>query len=101
MYATGRGVAKDEAQAAEWFRKAAEKGDRFAEYSLGHAYEQGKGVPKDLAEGLKWYRMAAKHNEERAIKRLRELGEPVPAPDESEPETGTGGLTADDLGKLD
>ena len=27
MYAEGRGVAKDDAQAADWFRKAAEQGD--------------------------------------------------------------------------
>ena len=38
---SGRGVAKDEAAAAEWYRKAAEQGDAFATYNLGHMLAGG------------------------------------------------------------
>jgi TPR repeat protein len=34
MYAAGRGVPKDEAQAVQWFRQAAERGDADAKYNL-------------------------------------------------------------------
>ena len=34
MYANGRGVAQDDQQVAEWFRKAAEQGDVFAQNNL-------------------------------------------------------------------
>src|SRR5579863_1985301 len=35
MYAKGQGVPQDIAQAADWYRKAAEQGNAFAEGSLG------------------------------------------------------------------
>lgn len=34
MYENGRGVAKDEAEAAKWYRKAAEQGDESAKKAL-------------------------------------------------------------------
>ena len=37
MYARGQGVAKDEVEAAKWFRKAAVQGDAYAQYALGNA----------------------------------------------------------------
>ena len=43
----GRGVAKDEAQAVEWYRKAAAQGYADAEYNLGLCLELGKGVKPD------------------------------------------------------
>ncbi|NQU56821.1 MAG: SEL1-like repeat protein [Rhodospirillales bacterium] len=59
MYEGGKGVAKDEAQAAVWFRKAAEQGFVVAQNNLGLMYLQGRGVAQDYAEAAKWYRKAA------------------------------------------
>src|SRR5579862_6053961 len=58
-YELGAQVTKDPAQAAVWYRKAAEKGDVRAEHSLGVLYEFGNGVPADLATAVQWYRKAA------------------------------------------
>lgn len=58
-YENGKGIAKDEAQAAEWFRKAAEKGDPLAQDILGYLYANGKGVATDKEHAMVWYRKAA------------------------------------------
>ena len=46
MYENGRGVAEDHAEAAKWFRLAAEQGDAAAQYNLGVMYANGEGVPQ-------------------------------------------------------
>lgn len=56
---TGRGVPKDENEAAKWFRRAADQGDNIAQFELGFMYSTGRGVPQNFPEGLKWYRLAA------------------------------------------
>src|SRR4029453_4247327 len=48
------GVAKDEAEAVKWFRKAAEQNVADAQFSLGVCYANGRGVTKDDAESVKW-----------------------------------------------
>jgi TPR repeat protein len=58
-YHKGRGVAKDEAEAVEWYRKAAEQGHCVAQNNLGVCYHGGTGVDKDEAEAVEWYRKAA------------------------------------------
>ena len=59
MYATGRGVPQDDAEAVRWYRLAAEQGDAYAQYNLGLMYRKGEGVPQDDAEAVRWYRLAA------------------------------------------
>ena len=59
MYAFGRGVTQDYAQAVSWFRKAADQGYAEAQYNLGFRYAIGQGVPQDDAEAVRWYRLAA------------------------------------------
>ena len=59
MYATGRGVAKDEVEAVKWYRKAADQGEANAQNNLGLMYDNGQGVAKDDLEAVKWYRKAA------------------------------------------
>jgi TPR repeat protein len=49
----------DFAQAIFWFRRAADKSNASAEFSLGDMYEEGKGVPQDFTEAAFWYRKAA------------------------------------------
>src|SRR5258708_37964460 len=46
-YELGAQVPKDPAQAAAWYRKAADKRYPQAEHSLGILYEFGTGVPVD------------------------------------------------------
>lgn len=58
-YENGKGIAKDEVQAAFWFRKAADQGDALAQDILGYLYANGKGVVTDKAQAVIWYRKAA------------------------------------------
>jgi hypothetical protein len=58
-YELGADVPKDPAQAATWYRKAAEQGYPQAQHSLGVLYESGNGVLADLATAAQWYRKAA------------------------------------------
>ena len=59
MYHFGEGVPQDYAEAAKWFRRAAEQGDPEAQASLGGAYRMGRGVPQDYAQAVAWFRTAA------------------------------------------
>ena len=59
MYAEGRGVAPNDAEAALWFERAAEQGESMAQYNLGASYAGGTGVRKDMAAAAKWFRRAA------------------------------------------
>ena len=43
MYAEGRGVAPNDAEAALWFERAAEQGEPMAQYNLGASYAEGSG----------------------------------------------------------
>ena len=61
MYENGKGgLAKDDATAVSWYRKAAEQGDSRGQAYLGAMYEQGKGgLAKDEATAVSWYRKSA------------------------------------------
>jgi TPR repeat protein len=59
MYNQGHGVPQDYAQAAVWYRKAAERGDADAEEGLGELYRNGQGVPQDYAQAYFWLDLAA------------------------------------------
>jgi TPR repeat protein len=41
------GVPQNSAEAAQWYRKAADHGNTLAQAHLGLMYEHGHGVPKD------------------------------------------------------
>jgi Sel1 repeat len=62
-YARGHGVAKDDVQAAAWFRKAADQGFAPAQELLGNCYLDGEGVPKDQVQAVSWYRKAAEQGQ--------------------------------------
>ncbi len=52
-------IGKDDAQAAVWYRKSAEQGYVYAQYSLGEMYAHGKGMQQDYAQAADWFRKAA------------------------------------------
>jgi TPR repeat protein len=55
----GLGVAKDEAEAVKWLRKAAEQDYANAQCNLGCCYYNGQGVAKDYVAAFRWFREAA------------------------------------------
>ena len=69
-YATGRGVAMDLEQAAQWYRRAAEQGDSESQYRLALLYDYGAGVSADSAQAVAWLRKAAEQGESRAFRIL-------------------------------
>ena len=69
-YYNGIGVAKDQAQAVSWWRKAAAQGDTNAQFNLGFCYTYGEGVAKDHVEAAKWYRKAADQGHTKAQDKL-------------------------------
>jgi hypothetical protein len=58
-YDLGQGVAQDHTQAAEWYRKAAERGNADAQTLLGAAYAGGRGITQDYTQAAVWYSKAA------------------------------------------
>jgi TPR repeat protein len=58
-YANGDGVKQDDAQAAEWFLRAAQRGNAEAQYRLGMMLVEGRGVRRDYRSGADWLRQAA------------------------------------------
>jgi localization factor PodJL len=63
MFEKGRGVPRDYAAAAAWYRKAAEPGYGGAQNNLAIAFALGHGVPKDPIEAYKWFALAATHGD--------------------------------------
>ena len=56
MFEKGLGGTQDDAQAVEWFRKAAKQGHAGAQHNLGDMYKQGRGDAQDDARAELWYR---------------------------------------------
>ena len=50
-------------QAAEWYEKAANKGNMHAQTSLGLLYYFGLGVPKNYTKSAEWYKKAAEQGD--------------------------------------
>ena len=61
MYALGEEVPQDDAEAAKWYRLAAEQGDAFAQLELGIMYADGEGVAQDYVLSHMWFSLAAAH----------------------------------------
>src|SRR4029078_1438391 len=60
LYGNGKGVPLDHAEAAKWYRKAAEQGYAKAQWYLGLEYYRGRtGLPRNFSEAVKWQRKAA------------------------------------------
>jgi TPR repeat protein len=74
-YEHGLGVDANPAEAAKWYRLAADQNYSLAQHNLGALYEQGRGVPQDQIEALKWLRLAADRNNAFAQHRIGEFYE--------------------------
>ena len=55
------GLPQDLAQAAHWYLEAANRGDPFAQASLGIFYNMGKGVARDYVISYVWFARSASH----------------------------------------
>ncbi|WP_022758417.1 GNAT family N-acetyltransferase [Butyrivibrio fibrisolvens] len=58
-------------------RRAADHGDRDAQYNLGCLYEEGTAVEKDLGKAIYWFDQAAKQNHNLAIAKMQNLNSDV------------------------
>ena len=58
LYDEGKGVPQDYTEAAKWYRRAAEQGNKAARHNLGLMGEQDQ-VWRDRAEMQKWHQRAA------------------------------------------
>ncbi len=75
LYATGRGVERDEEKAREWIQRAAEQGKADAMIYLADAYLKGSlGLEQDEQEAKRWLGIAAEAGDTRAQKQLEALG---------------------------
>ncbi|CAR26162.1 hypothetical protein ZYGR_0E01450 [Zygosaccharomyces rouxii] len=66
---------KDENEAFQWALKAATAGYPKAQFTLGYFYEKGKGCEPNEAYALKWYEKAAQNKDNRAISKLKSMGQ--------------------------
>ena len=69
----GRNVAQDKAEAAIWFRRAAEQGHNEAQAQLGLMYYYGRGVREDEAEAARWFHQAVDRGDDRVTEGNRIL----------------------------
>ncbi len=73
MYRFGEGRPVDLADAARWYRRAANLGAAIAQLNLGEMYMLGLGVPRDPARAHLWLTLAARHGRTWARDRRDEL----------------------------
>ncbi|WP_223568234.1 cell division protein PodJ [Agrobacterium tumefaciens] len=72
-YTDGRGVAADRAEAAKWYKLAADRGLAPAQYRLANLYEKANGVERNLAEAKRYYTLAAEQGNAGAMHNLAVL----------------------------
>ena len=61
IYANGKAVAQNYAEALKWFRKAGKRGNDEAWKNIGWTYAFGQGVPKNYPKAFYWFRKSAEH----------------------------------------
>lgn len=57
-------------EALTWYQMAADRGDSYGEYNLGHCHENGIGTPVNIRKAKYWYRKAAVKGDEQAKEKL-------------------------------
>eukprot|EP01088_Endostelium_zonatum_P019863 TRINITY_DN706_c1_g1_i2.p1 TRINITY_DN706_c1_g1~~TRINITY_DN706_c1_g1_i2.p1 ORF type:complete len:678 (-),score=240.77 TRINITY_DN706_c1_g1_i2:32-1783(-) len=63
-YHEGTGVEKDQDQAYQWFKKAAEQGHVQAQFNAGLHYDKGEGVERDEEKAFEWTKKAAEQGDD-------------------------------------
>lgn len=66
LYDAGKGVARDPAAAASWYRKAAKQDHLLAQAHLGAMLYSGQGVKQDYAEAARWFKAPADSGNDQA-----------------------------------
>lgn len=82
MYSLGKGVAKDDRQAFDWYRKAADAQDAEGQFHAGTMFIEGRGTAKDVEKGVELLTLAARQKQAAApvsLGRLYLRGYIVPA----------------------
>jgi adenylate cyclase len=69
----GSGVTADPAEAARWFRVAADQGYAKAQRHLGSRYAQGEGVEQDTVQAIMWLMLAAEQGLATAERSLEQV----------------------------
>ena len=77
LYAKGRGVPQDYAQARTWYEKAASLGNPLAQNNLAELYFAGLGGPPDYVRAYMWVSLAADHMRGEEKKQAEENREDV------------------------
>jgi len=67
MYDKGQGVPQSDAEALQWYERAAEQGEPRAQYNLGLMHLNGQGVPPDLVTAYYWVSLSASHGNQHAM----------------------------------
>jgi TPR repeat protein len=71
MIDEGRGTRKDQGEALDWYRRAADAGNARAQLMLGLGYAEGIGsLHEDDKEAARWFQKAAEQGEPLAAYRL-------------------------------
>lgn len=84
MYRKGRGIALDEEQAINWYRRSAEQGFADAMTNLGYMYDEGRTVEQDFVESYKWFLLAAERGRQGAEGHLEVLEADYMTPEQIE-----------------
>ncbi len=66
MYYEGKGVPRDDPEAAMWYLRAAQQEHVEAQFVLGVMYEKGEGVERNDDKAYKWISLAARQGHARA-----------------------------------
>ncbi len=66
LYFLGKDAPRNDAEAAAWFRKAADQGYAPAQHNLAVLYNLGRGVPQNYTMAATWFRKAASQGDSSA-----------------------------------
>jgi TPR repeat protein len=78
-YEKGWGSLKIDAEAVNWYRRAAEQKLAAAQLNLGRMYAAGKGTRQSDVEAYKWFALAAAQGNPDARKQLAEVAKKLTA----------------------
>jgi TPR repeat protein len=69
---------RDYEQAANWYRRAAKKGNVKAQYLLGLMYTRGLGVNVNYLKAYAWLKLAAAQGSRKAFHILQKIASKIP-----------------------